>query len=120
MSYTDLLDQNADPTCLTHEIAVDHAYAVTDIQNRLKNAPSPGGAYYNPILTWSDIETYLSSITPMQPGLDMSVVEAAAEAAFQNTATDGTISYRYDLPQIVRAIMENTWEIPEPRIGGYY
>lgn len=119
ITYMDILSGANSPRCITHEGAIDHSYAIVDIATRLRNAPQYGGAYYDPTISWAEMEAYIDEIAPMNPGIDIANLRTATRMTFDSIAHGAPISFRRDFPTVLRTLLEHTWEIPEPGVEAY-
>jgi len=119
LAYGDFLHQSNKPRCITHEGAIDHSYAITDIATRLRNAPQYGGRYYDTTISWTELEEYIEQIATLNPGIDIVSLKTTMRETFDDLNRGSPITFRTQFPMIVRTLLENTWEIPEPGVQAY-
>lgn len=109
--------------CIEHDIAHDHATAIAEYANILNHAPDYGGSFYDPKVSWEDVDAYLIAMAPLNPGIDMDALRSRVSGIFDNLRNaDGTVSFRYDVPKILDEIILNTWSISDPssQINAWY
>lgn len=65
------------------------------------------GNFYNPQVTWSEFNAYIDSIAVLYPDVNINNVKAACQATFNNINSGNSISFRYQLGQVINTLMLN-------------
>ena len=65
------------------------------------------GSYYNPAVSWADIDSYITKIAPLYPEVNFTTVRAAVQATFNSINAGGTISFRYNLGAVLNTLILN-------------
>ncbi len=79
----------------------------------LANNPSTGTPYnqfnsfYDPQITWTDVDTYIDKIKPLYPSVNITTLKANVLAVFNGINGGNSISFRYNLGQVLDVILLN-------------
>ena len=63
--------------------------------------------YYNKLIAWSDVSTYLDLIMPMYPNIDKSTLKNSVKAVFDGVNNGNPISFRYKFGLVLDKIMQS-------------
>lgn len=63
------------------------------------------GGYYDPQVTWADMNKYIDSIAVMYPQVNISNVKSAVQTRFNSINNGNSISFRYDLGLVLDKLM---------------
>lgn len=109
---------DGEPVAYDHAQKISNYTVVLENQPELLNPPSlantnPGTGqpynyfknFYNPDVSWADVQYYLSRIFPLYPDVDTSAVTAAVQSVFNGINGGAPISFRYQFGQVLDALM---------------
>lgn len=59
------------------------------------------GNYYDPQISWQDVNNYIDSIMILYPGIDFSVIRSGVQTVFNSINGGASVSFRYQFGQVL-------------------
>ncbi len=64
-------------------------------------------SYYDPLVSWADVNAYIDSIAVLYPEVNIAAVKSACQSTFNTINNGNSVSFRYQLGQVINTLLLN-------------